>query len=239
MLNPDRFLFIHVQTPPHQVVSVGGGQPFVLPLLTLGGLWLVLVPLRIRWAGAVPMLVALLAWSVAERPALLVSADAAIVGLMTDQGRAFSTMKGGKFIGTNWMEDDGDLTPLKEAGRRTGFDLTDQGLAFALGHKRGLVVAGETGADRLAALCRSTDLLIIVARKDKAAVPAVSPAPCQVIHPEPLRLSGPLSLTLSDGGWITRGVVEVQGQRLWSGKPLPPPRLAAVTGLVAASGLAP
>ncbi len=221
------------------VVGVVSPQPFVLPLLTLGGLWLVLVPLGARWAGTVPVLVALVAWSLAERPALLVSGDGAIAGLMTDQGRAFSTIKGGKFIVTNWMEDDGDLTPLKEAGRRPGFELARDGLEFALGPKRGVVVAGETGADRLADLCRTADLLIIAARKDKAAVPTLDPGRCQRIDPESLRLTGPLAFSLSGDGWVTRSVAQVQGQRLWTGKPPPPPRAELTVEQVAASGSVP
>jgi competence protein ComEC len=221
------------------VVGVVAPQPYVLPLLTLGGLWLVLVPLHIRWAGGGVVLMALVAWSVAERPALLVSGDAAIVGVMTNQGRAFSTMKGGKFIVTNWMEDDGDLTPLKEAGRRDGFDLTEQGLAFAIGTKRGLVVAGETGANRLAELCLGTDLLIISPRKDKLAVPLPEPGPCQRIDPDSLRLSGPLALSLSGNGWVTNSVAEVQGQRLWTGKPPPPPRADPTAAQLAASASLP
>lgn len=213
------------------VVGVVSPPVWALPVLTLGGLWLVLVPLRSRWIGVVPVLAALLAWPLAERPALLVSADGVIVGLMTGEGRAFSTLKGGKFIATNWLEDDGDLTPLKEAGRRAGFDLTDNGLAFDLAGKRGLLVAGETEPDRISALCQTADLLIIAARTDKMAAAKVASGPCLVIDPESLRLSGPLALTVQGGKVISKGVRETQGERVWSGKPAPPPRPAADSDL--------
>ena len=212
------------------VVGVVSPPAWALPVLTLGGLWLVLVPLRSRWIGTLPVLAALVAWSLADRPALLVSGDGTIVGLMTAEGRAFSSLKGGKFIATNWMEDDGDLTPLKEAGRRAGFKLTDDGLTFALGNKRGVLVPGETAPDRIGSLCQTADLLIIAARTDEMAipnaVPNAVPGPCQVIDPESLRLSGPLALTLWKHRVITQSVTETQGQRLWSGKPAPPPRPA-------------
>jgi len=46
-------------------------------------------------------------WLVAERPDILISRDAPLVGVMTDNGRAISKARGDQFTADIWAENDG------------------------------------------------------------------------------------------------------------------------------------
>merc|ERR1739841_441776 len=56
--------------------------PAVLPVLSLGALWVILWQGRARWAGVPVMVVALVVWSDAGRPAVLVADTGGLVGVM-------------------------------------------------------------------------------------------------------------------------------------------------------------
>ena len=213
------------------VVGVVKPPPLVLPFLTLGGLWLILIPLRARWAGLMPVALALALWAVAPRPALLIAGDGGVAGLMTPMGRALSATKGARFAATNWLEDDGDLTPLKLAQRRPGFAETADGMAFQLAGKPGLMVSADLTMDRIAALCGQVAVLIVGASE---ATPDIGPVagPCLSIDPARLRQMGAIALSPGGGGLILTGTRQIQGARLWSGRIAPvrrpkPPALAA------------
>lgn len=79
----------------------------VLPVITLGGLVLSLWQGRGRWLGLAPMFIALLIWAETQRPLLLISDQGALVGLMTDQGRALDRSRGQGFVARSWQENDG------------------------------------------------------------------------------------------------------------------------------------
>lgn len=218
------------------VVGVVKPPPLALPLLTLGGLWLMLIPLRARWVGLAPAAVALVLWMMAPRPLLLIAADGRVAGLMTAEGRALSANKGARFAATNWLEGDGDLTPLKIAQRRPGFDEVADGLGFDLAGRAGLMVSADLTADRIAALCRQVTLLI-VAPSD--AVPDIGPVsgPCLLIDPARLRAFGAVAVSPVGDGLRLTGVRQRQGSRLWTGR-IPPVAKPKVPELAAAQSAA-
>src|SRR5690606_30525949 len=92
------------------VTHVVAPGPSVLPMLALGGLFAVLWqgPMLVRAAGLVPVAAAFGLWMQAERPALLISGEGALMGLMTPEGRALSKPRGQGFAALSWLEDDGD-----------------------------------------------------------------------------------------------------------------------------------
>ncbi len=88
-----------------------------------GGLAVILLASRFRYAGLVLVAIGLFMWSSPERPSVLISADAKISGVMTDAGRALSRARGAGFVANSWLENDGDGMSQKQAANR---DVVDQ-----------------------------------------------------------------------------------------------------------------
>lgn len=128
--------------------------PAVLPLLALGGLWLILWQGRARVAGVAPMALAFFLWAGVERPAVLISDTGGLVGWMTAEGRALSKPRGESFAAENWLAHDGDGATQAVANARAG--------TAPLGLD-GQVWRHETGrgaADRAKLACRMADVVI-------------------------------------------------------------------------------
>jgi competence protein ComEC len=165
--------------------------PWVMPLITLAGAWAILWQGRVRWLALAPMLVALALWMMPGRPALLISADGALVGLMGDDGRALSVARGAGFAASSWLQDDGDLALQTEAYARGGFTGPKGARGFAIGDWRGVALSGKAATEALPAACASADLVVM-----PAAIAPVQPAPagCAVIDRRMLDQTGALAL---------------------------------------------
>lgn len=151
----------------HMVASVEGSvtaipapQPAVLPLVTLGFLWLVLWRGWGRVAGLVPAAVALSLWGQTERPALLIASDGRLAGLLGPEGRALSKPKGGGFAARTWLENDGDLAPQEEAANRAGFRRDPLGQRFTVAGEEGLIVSAKANIDGLD-LCALARIVVL------------------------------------------------------------------------------
>lgn len=190
------------------VTAIPAPGPWVLPVFTLGVLWLILWRGRVQLAGALPVLAALAMWIMAERPVLLVSGDGRLLGLEGPEGRALSAAKGGGFAAENWLQDDGDLVEQAKAAERPGFEGPRGERWFDLAGLRGVALSGKGAGTKLAEVCRSAGLVILAA---KAETP---PAGCPLIDAKTLSATGPLALWLDDGALrveTTKGA-----RRLWS-----------------------
>lgn len=169
------------------VVSPG---PLVLPLVTLGGLWAALT---------------------VGRPALLISGDGALVGLMGPQGRALSAAKGAGFAAENWLQNDGDLAAQAEAAARPGFTGPKGARAFDLGGLTGVVLTGKPALAAAAEACAKVRIVVLAALAE-----APVPGGCLLIDRAFLRTSGSLALdVVAEGVRITpaRG-----SPRIWAGR---------------------
>lgn len=190
------------------VTGIPAPGPWVLPLIPLGGLWVILWRGRVRVAGAVPVAVALALWVLAERPLALISADAAVMGVMGPEGRVLSAAKGGSFAARSWLENDGDLAVQEVAAAREGFTGPKGQRVFRLGALRGVLLKGKTALAGLPAACAKADLVVIAAKVDAA------PKGCRVVDLTLLRLTGPLAVVAGAGG--LRLVPTRGAPRLWS-----------------------
>ncbi|MEX0366040.1 MAG: ComEC/Rec2 family competence protein [Ruegeria sp.] len=194
----------------HWVAEMEGARGFVasppayvLPVLALGALWIILWQGRSRWAGAVPVVVALSLWGQGERPQVLVADTGALVGVMTDEGRALSKAKGSGFIASVWLENDGDGTDQpgaaarwpQEEGKLRRYDLASGELIH---------VTGKRAAQGLTE-CDKTQIVI-------SQVPLTLTGGCEVYDPDRLRLTGSVALGNKDVVTAT----ELSGDRLWS-----------------------
>ncbi|MFZ1469113.1 MAG: ComEC/Rec2 family competence protein [Paracoccaceae bacterium] len=194
------------------ITAIPEASALALPLITLGGLWLIAWPGRARLAGVVVIVAGLASWPMAGRPDLLITADGRLLGLMGSEGRALSTPKGGGFAAENWLENDGDLVTQEQAALRPGFEGPKTARSFALGTLTGVALNGKGAADALAAACATHDLVVIAARVD------APPQGCVVIDQNRLRQTGALAVRVTEADIIVAGTR--QTPRLWVGKPM-------------------
>ena len=198
------------------VTPIKSPGPWVLPLISFGGAWIILWRGRARLAGLVPVAAALVLWSVAHRPLVLIESQAALVGRMGDQGRALSAANGAGFAAENWLADDGDLATQDQAAERAGFTGPKGRRAFDLGGLRAVSLTGKAAEAALPAACAAADLVVIGAWLE-----APAPAGCLVIDRASLAQSGSLAVDVIDGG--LRITPARRALRLWSGPGAPVP----------------
>ncbi len=176
---------------------------FVLPVLTLGFLWLILWQGRARWIGVAPAAVALAMWGQGHRPDALIAETGGLVGVMTERGRALSKHKGSGFVASVWLENDGDGADQPQAADR--WPGTSDGIQrYLLGDKELVHLTGKRAAGAFDE-CRQDQIVI-------APVSLTLTGECGVYDPDALRITG--SLAFSKGRIFTSA--EVSGHRLWS-----------------------
>ncbi len=189
-----------------QVVTPG---PAVVPLLTLGGLWVVIWQGRTRAAGLGLVLFALILWSQAERPDVLVSQSGGLIGVMTPKGRALSKERGESFAAMSWLENDGDPALQETAYGRMKTHPVDR-LNWIEAH--GLRILHATGkvAAALAVLqCADADLVIVN-------VATEFPRECNGFDARRLSQTGALAIARTDERTEITTVRDKSGHRLWS-----------------------
>jgi competence protein ComEC len=201
------------------VTAIPAPGAWVLPLFTLGSIWLILWRGRMQLVGLAPVLAAFALWAMAERPALLVSGDGKLLGLAGPEGRALSAPKGGGFAAENWLQNDGDLMEQDLAAKRPGFDGPKGERWFSLAGLRAVALSGKGAEAKLTEVCRSAILVILSAEATSV------PPDCPLIDQEVLSATGPLAV------WQVGDALQIEqtktARRLWS----PPARKVALPDL--------
>ena len=185
----------------------------VLPLISLGGLFVLIWQGWFRFAGLLPITLALAVWSQSLRPLVLVAPDGGLVGVLGSEGRALSREKGQGFAARVWLENDGDRVSQKQAfGRWAGkasSETTHRKASMLpnaqLGGFRLVHAFGKRAADRLGH-CDARDIVVTTVDIDLS-------GPCLVLGPGTLRSTG--SLSIDAEGRITTAR-QVAGTRLWT-----------------------
>lgn len=188
------------------VPSPGG---WVLPLIALGGLWLILWQGRGRWAGPLVMGCGFWIWSGVDRPDLLVTDTGGLMGLMTGEGRALSRPTGDGFAATAWLENDGAPVAQETAAARPGIEASGREWRVRLGEETILLVRGKTALEALVG-CGGADLLITDQRD-------AGDRPCDTYDAARLRETGALAVQNTGSGLEIVTAREVVGDRLWNG----------------------
>ncbi len=190
------------------VTAIPAPGPWVVPLFTLGAIWLILWRGKSQLVGLLPVLAALTLWVTADRPILLVSGDGRLLGLEGPDGRALSAPKGGGFAAENWLQNDGDLMDQVTAAKRPGFVGAKGERWFDLGGLRAVALSGKGATARLAEVCPKAQLVILAAEAETL------PPGCPLVEQGILLQTGPLAVW-HDGRGLrierTKGA-----QRLWS-----------------------
>ena len=184
--------------------TVPAPGPLVLPMMALGALVIVLWQGRARLAGAMPVALSLLLWSQTGRPDVLISDNGALVGVMTQAGRALNRPRGGGFVAENWLENDGDAAPQAEAAAR--WDARPNS-PIALRALR-----GKRAADALTH-CGPSEWVVLNADPPKGRAAELR---CTLLTPQTLRKTGSVALYLGDGGVRMVTAREITGTRLWT-----------------------
>ncbi len=172
------------------VTPIVAPSPSVLPLITLGGIWLLVWAGRLRLLGLPIIAVALGFWATAPRPDLLISADGRLVGLMAAQGRALSAPTGAGFAAESWLQNDGDLAVQADAAGRAGFSGPKGARVFEIGGISGVVLTGKAALLAYDKACAQHDLVIIPAAIDPA---GLADGPCIRIDRKVLDKTGSMS----------------------------------------------
>jgi competence protein ComEC len=132
----------------------------VLPLITIGALFIILWQGRWRSAGVLPICAAAGLWFIAERPQVLIAASGGLIGVQTEVGRSLSRDRGDGFVAGIWLENDGDLIDQAGAAIRDGWIVSGTGRAFVrsgldIWHARG----GRASAG-VEAACRTHSIVV-------------------------------------------------------------------------------
>lgn len=195
-----------------------------LPLITIGMLWVILWQGKARFAGGLPVILAIWLWSDASRPALLVTLDGSLIGVTGSEGRVLSLDRGAGFAARSWLENDGDLVSPAMAASRSGFSGPREAREITLGTLRVVVLTGKAGIAQVNHTCDNADLVIIAAPLPEP------PEGCRVFDQTLLARTGPLAFWPEGEGLRPRPTED--GARVWSRQtgeePLPDTALALV-----------
>lgn len=171
----------------------------VLPLFTLGALLAVLWVGRLRWIGVGPCILSLVVWATTVRPYLLIDESGALLGLMTQDGRALNKPKGQGFAARSWLENDGIMTDQEAAA----------GLWPTAPEVGGYKLRTVAGAAAETAKCSPSELLV-------SSSPLPDALPCLVMDRGFFRHYGAVAIHVTQDGPVITTQRSVTGCRLWS-----------------------
>ncbi|WP_275762056.1 ComEC/Rec2 family competence protein [Albimonas sp. CAU 1670] len=206
---------------PGAVRPVSSPPPLALPLLALGGLWLVIWASRLRLLGLGAMLAAAILWLPGgERPELLIAPRASAMGVLGPQGRAVDRARGAGYPISTWLANDGDPVEQAVAAGRPGIDRQPRRAEAVLDNGwRVVLLGGLVDASTLHAECAPRTVLVAYAARPGAA----APGPCVTLDGAALRGLGAVSVVPDDpgeggpddGGVRIRGALTDARLRLW------------------------
>ncbi len=213
------------------IIPVPSPGAAVLPMISLGALWIIVW--RGRWAvaGVAPLAMAFAMWSEVTRPAVLVDASGGLVGIMGPEGRALSKPLGSGFAARVWLENDGDLADQVVAAGRPGLVRDGSTVVGTVGETEVWHVFGRGGTARAEAACIPGRIVVTTSE-------AADTGGCLMFTEKVLRETGSIAFRVTDRGVTIETAAAASGSRPWSpdtGQPLP--ELNADTPIIAESGL--
>ncbi len=228
---------------PGAVEMVPSPPPPVLALIAIGGIGLCLWKGRGRWAMVAPIVVAMLIWTGAERPSVLISESGGLVGQRAGDGpRALSRARGDGFVAGIWLENDGDPADQEGAASRAGWAEDGAGQVAMLGALSLWHGAGRAAAREAVEACARHAVVVVnawpedpparlleaeaqtLARLSAPGLPlgaanAQTAADCLLLSPSVLSRTGAVALGATEEGLQIDTARARQGNRLWSPAP--------------------
>lgn len=193
-------------------VQAGPGASLVL--IVLGGIVLVLVLGRARFAGIAPIAAGLMLWSAADRPDILITEDGRLFGIRTEMGRVLNTARGNAFAAETWLGNDGDGAGQAAAFERASMVRARGRAEIEVPGLGRFVYRGSRSPDaRAAEECAAAAILL---------APSWSTAPdgdCLFIGADRLRRDGALAIRLGPEGPVLDGAKARNRDRPWTRDP--------------------
>ncbi|MGR3344903.1 MAG: ComEC/Rec2 family competence protein [Paracoccaceae bacterium] len=188
----------------------------VLPMLSLGVLWIMLWRggWRVRWLGAIPAVAAFVLWAGVQRPAVLISDSGGLVGVMTPAGRVLNKARGEGFAAQIWLENDGDGAAQATAFARLGFSGSKGNLEFRIGDTAFIHLSGRGALARVGESCADAAYVILSAKIEATE----AEYPCRIIDRTMLRNLGSVAIFDAPDGLKILSARQVAGQRLWNSR---------------------
>ena len=93
--------------------------------------------------GIIAAIIAVGLWGSTQRPEILIADQGRLIGVLSDQGRALSMIKGKGFVADVWMENDGMKLDRRDALIVSQYDVYILGTCLVL-QKRDFYVYGAT-----------------------------------------------------------------------------------------------
>ena len=140
------------------VTTIPSAPSVVLPMIGLSGCLVFLLLGRARALGFGIFILAIFIWVRSERPLVLVNQNAALIGVMADQGRALNKETAYHFAADIWLENDGDPATQSAAFART--TLTTQNRITSVTLQNGWVLVLNQNKMLSAETCQFQTILI-------------------------------------------------------------------------------
>lgn len=193
-----------IPAPPGSVIPLMGFGAVLMVLCWRQGLAARrLTPLSAGFgAGALMLAAASALWLTATRPLLLIAPEGEAAGLMTAQGRAASKPRGGAFVVSNWLLEDGDTADQTISAARPAWrgEARLREARLPAPGWRVIHATGKGAAARAAAAC--TPKTIVISSETLRDLPKAPP--CLIFDPARLRHSGAVAIEIGpDGPQIT------------------------------------
>ncbi len=146
-------------------------------------------------SGLAMMVAAAAIWATAHRPLILIAPEGEAVGLMTDQGRAMSKPKGGSFVTSSWLQEDGDMAAQDISAARPAWqgDTRDRWAELPEGWQL-WHLTGKGSGERAAKVCRAKRI-VVAAEKTGLKTPD-----CLLFDPASLRRTGAVAVDFGKDG---------------------------------------
>lgn len=182
--------------------AVKSGGPWVLPLLSLGAIFVLLWQGRARWCGLGLVAVGMALWVGQSRPVVLVSDTGGLLGVWHEDTRVLSKATGQGFVARNWLENDGSIATQTEAAAlwQQGQKVAGIGPVYHVSGKRGL--AAFDG-------CKAGEFVVF-------SVPYDQDIACDFLDPKTLNSTGSIALYVTKSGVKRKTARQVAGRRLWN-----------------------
>lgn len=193
------------------VMPVASGPSWVLGVLSLGALAVAIMRGPARLGGVAGVVVALVAWGMADRPAVLVDADGKLIGIDSAQGRVLNKVRGSGFAARVWLENDGDAVEQRVAGERPALLRTRDAFHVERGASGGDVL-WSASEDRRAVPCAEGTLVVAPNLRE----PPVGS--CRFLGAADLSDHGAHAFYNTRGGTLgpPKTTLSVTGRRPWS-----------------------
>ncbi|MDA5093962.1 ComEC/Rec2 family competence protein [Aliiroseovarius sp. KMU-50] len=200
----------HVSSMEGAIGYVAQPPPTALPAVAVGGALIVLLSGREKIVGAALVVIGGVLWTNVDRPPVLISQTGGLVGVLKENGRALSKLKGDGFAASVWLENDGAPLPQSEAYALGAFR-GDNGVSRSQIGAASLVhLSGKLGSTQLNEVCGMASLVVMNRYADQ------STGECWVIDAEYLRHTGAIALWPELNGWRIETARARQGDRLWT-----------------------